>query len=513
MNDLNILVVEDREDWQDTLELTLKKLGRSVIVDLAPTYSKALEKIRDKSYSLAIVDLGLPDDVANQHEEYLGLALLGEIRRSDRNGDCGLIVLTVTERHDVTRRALREYKVYDCVIKDDFKSETFLQTASESIFQARLTCAKKRSEFYHRVTIAFNDKYLLGSELSGPSRQLVKTPDNPPPFDIDDLSRRADNLNLFLMAGGPKTWRPEAKSIGKEIYQALDNRHSLLEPLIAARALAPNNVWLQFIGPSLGLSVPFELARDEEDYLCLKYPLTRRIRPSVVSLKVSPFHAFLENLSQANVQDRRLTALVVGSNSDGNIPEAEVEAEVVARMIEEEARILGFQCSPKMLLGDDATFARVCDELKSGRYHLFHYAGHGRYNDKLPEISGLILKDHESKSRTLDAASLFLLVKNSQLQLVFLSCCLGARTGLQIGSGDFHGTLEAIARADIPNVIGYRWIVSDDSAQTMAKAFYQNLWRTLSPAEAMREARESFAIGWGRNDETWASPVQLMQNG
>jgi len=37
---------------------------------------------------------------------------------------------------------------------------------------------------------------------------------------------------------------------------------------------------------------------------------------------------------------------------------------------------------------------------------------------------------------------------------------------------------------------------------------------TFSPGEAMLEARREIALGkYGLNDETWAAPVLLMQNG
>lgn len=73
--------------------------------------------------------------------------------------------------------------------------------------------------------------------------------------------------------------------------------------------------------------------------------------------------------------------------------------------------------------------------------------------------------------------------------------------------------MEAIARADVPNVVGYRWTVGDKAALQIAESFYSALWRTLSPAEAMRKARSLAATGSkGRDNYSWASPILLMQN-
>jgi CHAT domain-containing protein len=166
------------------------------------------------------------------------------------------------------------------------------------------------------------------------------------------------------------------------------------------------------------------------------------------------------------------------------------------------------------LIGKDATYMSVRNALQRGRHHLFHYAGHGQFNADLPEMSGLILHD-EQGSYTLTASDLSILVQDTDLRLVFLSCCLSAQTAsvAQAEHGDVYGTLEALARADVPIVLGYRWTVPDASAQVLAHVFYQTLWHTFSPADALFQARRDTAMGArGRNDDAWASPILLMQN-
>jgi CHAT domain-containing protein len=97
--------------------------------------------------------------------------------------------------------------------------------------------------------------------------------------------------------------------------------------------------------------------------------------------------------------------------------------------------------------------------------------------------------------------------------MVFLNCCLGARNASHVGRGDFYGMLEAVARAGVPTVLGYRWTVLDSSAMRLAEAFYETLWRTFSPGEALLEARIQATLGpKGLDDETWAAPVLVVQN-
>jgi CHAT domain-containing protein len=239
--------------------------------------------------------------------------------------------------------------------------------------------------------------------------------------------------------------------------------------------------------------------------------LTRRIIQTGPTAwrKTDSFHAFLSGLLKLN---KKLRILIVGANSDGNIPDAEIEAATLKTTIESDLRQIVIPHEITLYLGAEANFVQVSEALRSGRYHIFHYAGHGRYNDTLPEISGLILQNDKGP-RTLTAADLNMLVRNTELQLIFLSCCLGARSSPQAGRGDFHGMLEALATADVPIVIGYRWTVADSPALQLAQNFYETLWRTFSPSDALLEARIRATMGpMGRDDETWASPVLIMQN-
>ncbi|HYX72337.1 MAG TPA: CHAT domain-containing protein, partial [Nitrososphaera sp.] len=333
-----------------------------------------------------------------------------------------------------------------------------------------------------------------------------------PRFDASDLARRADNLNLLVLKGGPEIWRPEARSIGAAIYNSLAKEGHVLADLTSARALAQrlDNLWLQFSGPAVGLGIPFELLRDADDYLSLDHVLTRRIIKAggSFSRNLESFHQFINRVQE---DSEILRILIVGANYDGNIPAAEAEAVSLYEAMEADLQRLGIAHEIRLLVGNEATYSRLREELRQGGYHIFHYAGHGRYQDTIPEISGLILREG-SGSRVLTAAELNLLLRDLSVQLVFLSCCLGARTAAQTGRGDFYGMLEALAHADVSTVLGYRWTVADTSAMFLAEHFYKVLWHTFSPGDALLAARRNVAMEHGRDDETWASPVLLMQN-
>lgn len=514
MSDLRILVVENTVTWQEELRATLDRLGTGVQVSVASDYESAVRLATNETYDLAVLDLALlvePNDPLFSDE--LGMTLLRQIRFSEHNQSCGLIILSGFATKARTRVAFRDYAADDVIDKVDFDNDAFLEIARQVILGARLRRAAARTRDLFHLTIRFSQDHLLGSELTAPGRRTAYSAEHATHFNANDLARRADNLNLLVLKGGIEAWRPEARSLGSTVYDTLATDPHILGDLTAARALVPRSgdLWIEFSGPPVGLGIPFELLRDADEYLALNHILTRRVqRPgSGYSRKSQPLHEFVQTL-RAKQQPIRI--LIVGSNSDGMIPTAEIEASSLSTMIESDLHRLGLDSEITVLVGPDASYANVKEALSGRDYHIFHYAGHGRFEDRMPEISGLVLRDGTG-FRTLTAGDLSLILRDTKLHLIFLSCCLGARTASQTGRGDFYGLLDALSHADVPIVMGYRWVVADVSAKLLAQSFYQELWRTFSPGQALLEARRNSAmVRRGLDNETWASPVLLMQN-
>lgn len=514
MDKLRILVVENRANWLEELPKILQRLGDAPHIDLAQTLQESVAFIELESYDLAVVDLALrdnPDDIEARDE--LGWELLQKLRENRQNHGCGVIVLTGYPSSGRTKKALRDYAAYDFIEKDKFSSTAFLEAARGAIADARIRRAARRSEERYRLTIAFSREHLIGVSLIGPDRRLNYAAEDQHRLIAADLARRADNLNLLILKGGPDFWRPEARSIGDAIGETLASDRRIFGDLVAAQALAArfSDLWIEFSGPAEGLGIPFELMRDKGEYLALNHMMTRRVDSSSFPMSRKP-ESFSKHVQQLVGRRQPLRALIVAVNSDGYIPAVDHEAATIAKILQTSLAQLGLPSKIDLLTGEQATFDVVSDRLRSGAYHLFHYAGHGRFDDKLPEISGLVFRD-SNQPRVLTASDLNLLVADSDLRLVYVSACVSARTAERVGRGDFFGVMEAVARADVPIVVGYRWTVGDRAALQMAETFYRTLWRTLSPAEALLEARRRAASGpKGRDDDSWASPILLMQN-
>jgi hypothetical protein len=244
----------------------------------------------------------------------------------------------------------------------------------------------------------------------------------------------------------------------------------------------------------------------DNDFLCFESIITRRLTiDDIPASKTRPFHSLIAHLLST---DQPLNVLLIGVNSDGTIAGVKDEVAEIEAGIGRSLGNIGVPHSITTLMDAEATYDRVCDRLAGGTVHLLHLAGHGRYDDTLPEESGVIV-DVGKSAQILSAGVLKALLAQSGVEIAVLSCCVGARTAKDAGEGDFHGTLEAIARAGIPTVLGHRWAVPDAAARAFALTFYEELMTTLSPGVALLRARNAAAADprRGRDNSMWACPV------
>src|SRR5437660_11385353 len=225
MSNLRILVVEDRQDWQEQVKQLLQRLDGSVVVDLASTYDEALDWVKKELYDLTVVDLALSDNPLDTQNQQ-GLDLLKVVRESPANKHCGLIMLTAHGTITRAKKALREYYVHDFIEKDRFIYTDFVDTARTAIRDARLKRAETRAGERLCLTITFSQEQMIGSELIGPDQHSSYVAERRRRFNVADLTNRADNLNLLVLRGGDM-WRPAARSIGNEIYYTLSKEPSV----------------------------------------------------------------------------------------------------------------------------------------------------------------------------------------------------------------------------------------------------------------------------------------------
>ena len=503
MTGLRILIVEDDDRWTDVFEKSL--------VSLVPETYRALDHdtahslLQQARFDLIILDLGLPGVEPSVSEIGRGFELLKELRSGGLNDTAAILVVSGQIANAQVSEAMQRYKVHHFFDKLEFDDKMFLSKASDALLLARIKRAFRKHERRSRLRIVFDQSSVLGSELTGPKQRAYYPAKSPAKLSVSDFVRRANNINR-LVIDGPATWRPEARALGQELYKILTLDHHIVTGLDTR----PNSdLWLQFSGPAEGLGVPFELLHDGEEYLALKHVITREIEPFRASIKSVSFHRFLRSFLGGQVP---LRILIVGVDESGAYT-IQQEVRVLEELIDQQVRRLGIRPQIQCLSGQSATHAQLTEALRHGGYHIFHYSGHGYHERNQPENSGLKIAAKDSSPQFLTASDLISICRETELRLVYLNCCLGACSSPKITEGDFFGLFDALARADVPTVLGYRWEVGDTSAFELAKHFYQLLWKTLSPADALFEARGEMSRSFGRrNDDTWASPVLMTQN-
>jgi DNA-binding response OmpR family regulator len=505
---MRALIVEDEQPWCKLLSYALRTIP-GMEVDCVDDADRAWEALLGRDdYALVTVDISLVayvmgDAVVNRK----GFDLLRRMRSADYPPDPALLIVSGYPTEDHIRDAFAEYKVDDFISKSGFNGAAFARRARSAILTAVIRAAEYRVHHRPEVTISVKEDRFILAQLNSPGRKATYEPLGTP-FDAAAFASRADELNVRSV-GGDGSWRQSARALGEELYRVLMGDPSVGAAMMLGSELSSRHdpAVIQFNGDGAVLGVPFELLTDGNDHLCFEHIIVRRLTlEGPPTKKGEAFHNFLDGVARSG---EPLRVLLVASDSDGSIPLVDAEVIAVRNHLANVLDALGVRVAFDVLLTADATYHAVTQRLKSGQHHLLHYAGHGRFDDKLPEISELVLSD----GARLRAHELKQLVHSSALRLVFLSCCVGARSAQDIGRGDFHGTIEALVRGGTPIALGYRWVVSDDGARAFAVTFYEELFRTLSPGLALLRTRVSAtdAVIGGRNNSTWASPVMVCQ--
>jgi hypothetical protein len=172
------------------------------------------------------------------------------------------------------------------------------------------------------------------------------------------------------------------------------------------------------------------------------------------------------------------------------------------------------QLAPNLVQVDQvkqASLAALHRQLSRDHYHIFHYIGHGVFDER-GETSYLWLEDDEGKSSAIAGEKIGVHLHNHpSLRLVILNACEGARASTH---DVYSGIAQGLIREGIPAVIGMQFEISDEAAITFSRDFYDAIARGKPVDEALDNARR--AIHAAQNGGTeWGTPVLYLraQNG
>jgi CHAT domain-containing protein len=153
-----------------------------------------------------------------------------------------------------------------------------------------------------------------------------------------------------------------------------------------------------------------------------------------------------------------------------------------------------------------ATLAALQRHLRQGEYHIFHFVGHGAFDERSQD-GVLLLEDDEGRGRAISGQYLGTLMHDERtLRLAILNACEGARTSR---SDPFAGAAQSLVQQGVPAVIAMQFEITDEAAIVLAHEFYAALADGYPVDAALAEARKAiFAQG---NNVEWGKPVLYLR--
>ncbi|HKP92058.1 MAG TPA: CHAT domain-containing protein, partial [Thermoleophilaceae bacterium] len=151
---------------------------------------------------------------------------------------------------------------------------------------------------------------------------------------------------------------------------------------------------------------------------------------------------------------------------------------------------------------EEATLRGLLERLNSGRYHVFHFVGHGDF-DEASDDGVLLFEGAAGRSHRVTGTELgTILSDHHTLRLAVINACEGARV-----ADEWGGIAGSLMQYGLPAVIAMQFEISDDAALSFARCFYTSVARSHPVDEALADARRGmFADGYGLE---WATPVMF----
>jgi CHAT domain-containing protein len=171
-----------------------------------------------------------------------------------------------------------------------------------------------------------------------------------------------------------------------------------------------------------------------------------------------------------------LKVLIIGANT-GGLPWVEEEVASVHAMFSALFQQLGWPESDiSVLTGNEATAPNIEFAIRTGGFHILHFAGHGIQEGNSPAIA---VFNHVSKSEMapISAVKLSQWIRDSDLRFVYLGSCESAdpnSTGTGEAIRQFNNVLEAVVGAGTPEVLGFVWPIRDKESKDFAAQFYRH---------------------------------------
>jgi CHAT domain-containing protein len=228
---------------------------------------------------------------------------------------------------------------------------------------------------------------------------------------------------------------------------------------------------------------------------------------------------WLNNIRKAQNDGRpeegTLRVLLVASNTEPAIPGVDHEVDLLAAQIPAFFAMVGINVEVTKIPTEEATGERVCEAIRDSKFHVLHYAGHASFDATRTEKSSLYFWSKGNRQGVPEALGTHVLsdvLENSEIRLVYFSCCSSAGSGSADDAKKFSflGMADAAISGKVPGIVGFRWPVTDSGAMALSREFYRTLAKDGELDSALMRARIALRQQLP-DDPSWLSPILTVQ--
>jgi hypothetical protein len=196
---------------------------------------------------------------------------------------------------------------------------------------------------------------------------------------------------------------------------------------------------------------------------------------------------------------------ILGMVSNPNDPELPpLDADAERHNVEAALAPLGDTVEVSWLT--NATREELVRRFWKGPYHVFHYIGHGGFDED--RRNGVLFFESAKGGRDeVPAESLAMLLGDPSLRLVVLNSCEGARNS---PDDPFTGVASKLVQQQIPAVVAMQFEITDRAAILFAWGLYGALAAGYPIDSALTEARRAI-LSIDDNELEWGTPVLFMR--
>jgi CHAT domain-containing protein len=261
----------------------------------------------------------------------------------------------------------------------------------------------------------------------------------------------------------------------------------LLAPTVLEGLAAMSAHGLVVVHDREASQVPWEAVRIDSGWPALDQGVSRRYTSE---------HLTVARWRETRLAGERLRVLLVADPTE-DLPGAAAEGAALAPLL------TGRNAEVESLTGAEATRDRLRALLRSGRFDVLHFAGHGHFDPNRPGESGLVCAgDKVLRGVDLDGIG-------DLPALVFFNACEAARVRRRKeprrrARRPSTSLAEAFLVGGVANFLGTHWPVGDDAALEFSTHLYPALLAGRPLGTAIRDARRAVQA---RGSGDWADYV------